>query len=561
MSFRMYHSLQQIKKNHGRLAMLVVCLFLLLPCLFAVHYGLNYLFDFIPARYHDTVNLIEEMILLGFIFMVLWYYHRNRHLLDEQLKQQMHLKLFIKHAPIAVAMTDCQMRYLAASDRWLQDFNLSYDHIIGQSHYDVFSDIQEMSRWRNDHQRCLNGETIRCEEDSFITKDGKREWISYEILPWRNPNGRIGGLIFFIEFITNRITTLNRLKESEARFERAMRGTNDGLWDWDLTGDQIYFSSSFKALMGYADDEIENIIDTWRNMLHPDDVTMVMKAIDDHLKRKKPYDVHYRLKHKTGYYIWIHARGQAEWNERNEPTYFSGIMTDISEKRRLEELKNEFVYVVTHELRTPLSALRGALDMLPRLLGEDLPTKAKKSLDLSLQGCDRLSSLVNDLLEVGKAESGTMQFDIHLHDINILLQKAVDMNADYARQYQTSIDLTLPDNTVMVAIDAKRFQQIMSNLISNAAKFSKADGIIHITCCLQGQEVVISVMDHGMGIPYEFQKRIFQKFARSNSDKPGTGLGLNITKTMVEKMGGKIWFHSEEDHGTTFCLSFPLISA
>jgi len=560
MSDRFYNAVEYISKKHGRLALLGASLVLLLPSLLILHYGIDYLFHFVPEEYYGTVNMVEEFILLSFIFLVMWYYHKSRHLLEEHLLQQDRLKLFIKHAPTAVAMVDNEMRYIAASDRWLHDFRVPDDDIIGKSHYDVFSSLEDLPRWKMDHQYCLKGGTIRCEEDSFISLNGRREWLTYELLPWRYPNGSIGGLIFFVEFITERIEAMNRLKESEARFERAMRGSNDGIFDWNIPENKVYFAASFKALMGYQDHEIENTVEGWSNMLHPDDVAATNKAIEEHLKERKPYDVNYRLRHKNGYYIWINARGQAEWDENGNPVYFSGSMADISEKKRLEELKNEFVYVVTHELRTPLSALRGALDMLPRLLGEDLPAKAKRSLDLSLQGCERLTSLVNDLLEVGKAESGSMSFNIQSCNVNDLLNRAVEMNAEYARQFHVSISFRPVSGDYIIQVDENRFQQIMANLLSNAAKFSPPDGVIRIGTDAENQELIINVTDHGSGIPPEFQKRIFQKFARSHSEKPGTGLGLNITKTMVEKMGGRIWFVSEEGEGTSFFIAFPLSS-
>lgn len=560
MSLRFYHYTEHVRKNYGRTCVVLLCVLIFLPSFLTMHYGINFLFSLVTEEYYDTVNMIEEFILISVIFLVMWYYHKNRHLLEDQLRQQSHLKLFIKHAPIAVAMVDREMNYIAASDRWLNDFNIPADNIIGLSHYDVFSGIEEMPRWRLDHMHALNGQVIKCEEDSFINFKGEREWLAYEILPWKNPNGSIGGLIFFIEFITERIKAINRIRESEARFERAIRGTNDGIFDWNTQTNEVFLSNSFKVLMGYTESEITPTFEGWKSMLHPDDVALVRQEINAHLKNKKPYDVNYRLRHKDGYYIWINARGQAEWDEQGIPTYFSGSMIDISEKKRLEELKNEFVYVVTHELRTPLSALRGALDMLPRLLGEDLPVKAKKSLDLSLQGCDRLSSLVNDLLEVGKAESGAMTFQMKPCNVYKMLRDAVAMNNEYARQYHATIELLISDNPDMkqieIMIDENRFQQIMANLISNAAKFSPPEGVVTVSLKQENAEITISITDRGSGIPIEFQKRIFQKFARSNSDKPGTGLGLNITKTMVEKMGGTIGFVSQEGKGTVFSVSF-----
>lgn len=557
MSTSCSHVISLFYTRHRRVILAVFLPALILISLFLLHAFNPVLDNWIADQYTPYLHLVKEFVVVLSIIAMMWYYYKTRLLLLNHAIHENQLKTFIKYTPAAVAMVDKNMCYLAASDRWLHDFHVHGD-ILGKSHYDVFSEIQDLPRWKSDHLICLGGEKIHREEDSFIGLNGEREWIRYDIIPWRNPDNTIGGLIFMVEFITERVRALHQLRESEERFERIMRGTNDGVFDWNVAKNHVYFSQSFKNLMGYPEG-ITPTVEGWAAMLHPEDYTHTMNDVEAHLKHNKPYDLSYRLRHKDGHYIWITARGQAEWDENGDPTYFSGIMMDVSEKKRLEELKNEFVYVVTHELRTPLSALRGALDMLPRLLGEDLPEKAKRSLELSLQGCDRLSLLVNDLLEVGKIESGTMEYHLRLVETGNLLQQVIDMNIPYAEQFNVTLKLENNFPNDKIFIDAERLHQILANLISNAVKFSPDNGIVILSTAHKDKQLVLSVTDHGNGIPTAFQERIFQKFARSTTDKPGTGLGLNITKTMVEKMGGMIWFTSEEGKGTVFFVSFPVI--
>ena len=235
----------------------------------------------------------------------------------------------------------------------------------------------------------------------------------------------------------------------------------------------------------------------------------------------------------------------------------AGCIVDITEKKRLADLKHEFVYIVTHELRTPLTALKGALDVLTMLMGKDLPRGVENMLDLAMQGSNRLMVLINDLLEVGKAESGAMQFHCSEQSVEQLLQNAIDTNKPYADKNQVTFDLKKPKQDSLINVDPGRFMQIMTNLLSNAAKFSRPEDIVSIETEIRNGRVIISVTDHGRGIPEDFQSKIFQKFAQASHGIYGTGLGLSITKTMLEKMQGRIWFTSEAEKGSVFYLEFP----
>lgn len=545
-------------QRRPRLTLAIALAIFLLPTLLAVHYGTNLLFNSAPQEYHDMINLIEEGLLLSAFFLMMWYYRKSRELLEEKILKEERLRQFIQYTPASVAVVDKNMTYLAVSEEWVRDFNLPVEQVISKSHYDLFKGIPMLEEWKKDHQYCLKGGIITRDEESFIGLDGKRQYVAYKIIPWREKDGSIGGLIFLVRFITEQVEAGRRLRESEARFERAMR-SNAGFWDYNIVKDEIYFPPAYIALMGYEPDEMPTTIAEWQEkILHPDDRALVRQALDAHLRDRKPYDLAYRLRYKDGHYGWFQAIGHTERDEQGNPVYFSGIMVDVSERKRLEELKNEFVYVVTHELRTPLSALRGSLDLLPRLLGQDLPDKARRSLELSLQGCERLEMLVNDLLDLGRVESGKMSYAIKAHPLPRLMEKAHDSNLDYARQHQVTLVLH-PVPELSIETDANRFHQIMTNLISNAVKFSHAGSEVRLHAERQNGHIVLSVHDSGEGIPEDFQKKIFQKFARSDNDKPGTGLGLNITKSMVEQMGGKIWFESEQGNGTVFFVRFPCI--
>jgi PAS domain S-box-containing protein len=516
-----------------------------------------YLRPYLDDTTRINIKLCYDVLFLTIGYTLTRFYFNDRKQYMEHVNNEARLKLFIQHTPAAVAILDKNMQYLETSDRWLTDFHLTGKKIIGRNHYEVFDFIQHSDENKSMHQRCLNGETIQRREINFIGRNGKSEWVNYEMVPWRQSDGTIGGLIFFAELITQRKEALMQLQESEARFERAVRGSNDGIWDWDVASNTVYYSPRVAELLGHNRMEQDPRIEGWTNEIHPDDLERVQKLWNDHLSKQTPYVAEFRLKNSNDEWIWLEGRGQAEWDKQGNPLRMAGCIVNISEKKRLENFKTEFVYVVTHELRTPLTALKGALDMLPMLMGKDVPSRVASMLDLAMQGSQRLMVLINDLLEVGKADAGQMHFNIQDIHVEKLLQHTIELYKPYADKYKVRLvlDNTIPD--AHLNADYDRLIQVMANLLSNAAKFSFEHTDIVIATSRNDNKLRISVTDTGRGISEELKSRIFQKFAQGAHGIHGTGLGLNITKTMVESMGGIIGFNSEEGKGTTFFIEFP----
>ena len=247
----------------------------------------------------------------------------------------------------------------------------------------------------------------------------------------------------------------------------------------------------------------------------------------------------------------------------DQHVYFVGVVKDITERKQVEQMQKEFISTVSHELRTPLTSIRGSLGLILGGVSGELPEKAKALLTIANNNSERLIHLINDILDMEKISAGKMQFDYTVANLLTVVQQAVESNKGYADQLHVSFELnSSPDNEIMVRIDEKRMAQVMSNLLSNAAKYSPTNDRVEISLEVAEKSVRISVHDHGNGIPEEFKSRIFSKFAQADSSdtrqKGGTGLGLNITKVIVEEHGGSIGFDSEAGKGTTFYVDIPL---
>jgi PAS domain S-box-containing protein len=239
------------------------------------------------------------------------------------------------------------------------------------------------------------------------------------------------------------------------------------------------------------------------------------------------------------------------------------IVRDVSQTKELERIKNELIAVVSHELRTPLTSITGALGLIKRRLSREGGSGRYGELfDIAYNNCFRLNMLVNDLLDIEKLMAGKMAFRIEILSLADLLQQTLQENKSYADQYSVRLQLEPLLENFYVAVDGLRFQQILSNLISNAVKFSPPNATVEIAARRQGDSARITVKDWGSGIPLEYQNRVFQKFSQADpspgTKKEGTGLGLAISRELVERMDGAIGFESVSDQGTTFFITLPL---
>ncbi len=242
---------------------------------------------------------------------------------------------------------------------------------------------------------------------------------------------------------------------------------------------------------------------------------------------------------------------------------FTGVLRDITERRRVDKLKSEFIATVSHELRTPLTAIKGSLDIVTKGLELDLPEQANTMLDVANRNVERLLTLINDILDVSKLESGEINFNYENLNIKEFIKNTIEINQQYAEKYNTTFKCTECHNEIIVYADKDRLTQVMSNLLSNAAKYSPMNIPVEIFTTVNDHMLRVNIKDYGHGIPKEFQEKLFDKFTQSDSGDTrqvgGTGLGLSISKMIMERLGGKIGFESVEGEETTFYFELPIV--
>jgi PAS domain S-box-containing protein len=352
-----------------------------------------------------------------------------------------------------------------------------------------------------------------------------------------------------------------RLRISEERLGLAVTGTNDGLWDWDIAADRLYYSPRCLELLDVDADQLATNSLAFIKLVHPDDRDQVTTAMRTHFVHRVPYDVGFRVINRDGQEVWLHARGQAVWDQNGRAVRMTGFLTNVSHDKEMERLKSEFVSTVSHELRTPLTSIRGVLALMRGGVLGPLPERAREMAEIAHKNAERLILLISDILDLDKIESGESRFELRQENLNRLLHDAIEGNRAVAVKADVRLVLEPISPAAFVTVDASRFNQAMNHLISNAVKFSPPHGAVIVRAVRREDKLRVSVSDQGPGIPEHFQHRVFAKFAQADSSatrhQQGTGLGLNITQQIVKRLGGQIGFETRAGRGATFWFDLP----
>ncbi|HVE85185.1 MAG TPA: PAS domain S-box protein [Myxococcales bacterium] len=241
--------------------------------------------------------------------------------------------------------------------------------------------------------------------------------------------------------------------------------------------------------------------------------------------------------------------------------YFTWVARDITSQKQVERLQSEFISTVSHELRTPLTSIRGSLGLVAGGVTGELPAEAREYVGIALSGTERLVRLINDILDIEKMQSGRVELRLLCTPLEPAITSVIASSHAFAASHrvQLRVPSAIPPGEVLV--DSDRLAQVLTNLVSNAVKFSPPDSVVEISASVQQGRVHVAVKDQGPGIPEQFRDRIFQRFAQADSSttrhKGGTGLGLSISKAIIEKMRGRIGFEPAGDRGAIFSFDLP----
>lgn len=464
----------------------------------------------------------------------------------------------IEQSPITIMITDPAGTIQYVNPRFQQDTGFTREDAIGENPRILKSGAQTVEFYQDLWETITSG---REWTGVFHNrrKDGILFWESATIAPVRDANGSITHFIALKRDITQQKASEEALASSEMRLRSIIDSMLGGLLTFAPDGTIETLNPAAERIFGYSSEELvgstltkllpassQRSVERFLRQAH---ATAIGDITEWEGRRKDGTEFPFEL---SLFEI-----------ETTQGKRFAGNFRDISERRELDRIKREFLSMVSHELRTPLTSIRGSLGLLKSGIVGELPPKAAELTEIALKNSERLVLLINDLLDLEKLESGKMEFRFEDVDVLSLAHQSIEANRGYGEQFGVTYRMNSSDGSLVVRADPDRLQQVMANLLSNAAKFSPRDSVVDILVTGRDTMARVSVHNCGHGISEEFKTRIFQRFAQADSSdqrkKGGTGLGLNICKIIIEAMGGTIAFESTAFEGTTFYFDLPLL--
>lgn len=420
--------------------------------------------------------------------------------------------------------------------------------------------------------------------------DGTYCWTQSCASSTRDSNGRV-------TYITGVNFDLSHLKEtekalrlSEARHERVLSSSNDGIWEWSATDanedprqagkiGRLHTSHSFWSYLGYSEEEVDALpenerLEIWKSHIHPHDLPNINRVIRQHIRLREPIDIEYRMFGERGQIFWVRTRGNGIFNTHGRMILISGINIDITQVKESEERvrkakeiaekanrsKSNFLSSISHELRTPLNAILG----FSRLLKSDqsLSVSHRENADYIYNAGNYLLQLINDILDLAQIEAGKLALAM----VNLKPAELIEESFHYFKTSAESRKIRLrfePDQLkdAMIQVDSRRLRQCLLNLISNAIKYNIDGGEVLVTFENENGDLVIAVKDTGPGVPAEKRASLFEMFNRLGAERSaieGTGVGLVITRQLTLAMGGDLSYCQKATEGACFKLHFPL---
>lgn len=466
-------------------------------------------------------------------------------------------KAVLSSVGTAVLIIDMEGVIRQASPGVLPLLGYEVDALIGQGLELVLPDVDR--HLRPDPARLsVNGgsEHASLHELSARHRKGQRIPVLFSLAPIAMDGSPQLGYLCILNDLSYREEALQRLQHIAGQLPGVV-------YQFQLHSDGRscfpYASEGLRDIYGLQPEEVREDASIVFARVYPDDLLAVTASIQASAKNLSVWHQEYRFLHPTKGLIWLEGRATPQ-QRSDDSILWHGFITDITQRKHLEQMKSEFVSTVSHELRTPLTSIAGSLGLINGEALGPVPAAMREMLLIAQSNSQRLRQLIDDLLDMDKLLAGKMSFIPQRLDLDSFLAECVASHQGFARQHEVQLSLT-EGLAAHVMADPLRLQQVLSNLLSNALKFSPAGSQVLLSAQALDGRVRVSVADQGPGIPAEFVGRLFEKFSQVDASdrrqKGGTGLGLAISKELIERMDGAIGFYPRLNGGSVFWIELP----
>jgi PAS domain S-box-containing protein len=488
---------------------------------------------------------------------------------------ELQLQAIVDNSPSAIFVKDRLSRYVLVNDAFLHPIAMTAGDVIGKTAAEIWPDSADLLDYQRD-ARLLEQGDIETSDDQVELADGAHTFMTVRF-PLRDGAGSIVGFAGITTDITERTRIEEALGERRRLLDTIVRASPDIVTIIDRTGRVTDISEASRTILGF---DLENPVhEEVAALVHPDDVPGIYNQYSKLLTLQETrLDIRYRVKHRDGHWVSLDSRGQAIVADDGASGGVVVISRDVTADLEFEEqlraaagvaehaseAKSDFLSRMSHELRTPLNSVLGFAQLLEM---DGLPPQQEEAVGHILRAGRHLLNLIDEVLDIARIESGRLDLAVEPVGLASVLHDAVNLAGPLAeeRDVEITLDLMSCPHDAHVAADRQRLLQVMLNLLSNGVKYNSTGGRVHVSAAPRdGERTAIAVTDTGPGIALEDIGRVFEPFDRLGAELTGiegTGVGLTLSKYLVERMGGSIELQSQVDVGSTFTVELPNATA
>ncbi len=392
-----------------------------------------------------------------------------------------------------------------------------------------------------------------------LRKDKRLQWVAATGKPRYTINGEFAGYVGSCMDITERKKTEQLLRDSEERFRNIADSAPVLIWMTGTDKQITFVNKSWTEFAGIGQ-LVGNIGHLHDDLLHPDDQAMVVNSYIQAFDAHQEFYLEYRMRNRNDKYRWIGMKGIPRMSLDGTFEGYIGSGMDITDMKEHEQVKNDFIGMASHELKTPITSIKAYVQLLLTIYSKKTEDEfLLRSLSTVNKQINKLTRLITDLLDVSKMESGRLSLNSVEFDLHDLIKETVDEVQHTATQHDILYTSVGP---LTIYADRDRIAQVITNFLTNAIKYSPDSDRVDVTVSTDTQAVTIGVRDYGIGINPEEQAKVFNRFyrveGRNEQTFSGFGIGLYVAAEIVRRHGGNVWVESEKGEGSVFYFTLPL---
>ena len=517
----------------------------------------NRYFNFIYQPRHNEKKQVDGIMV--FVYEVTGFVEIKHSLQESEHK----FRSIVEQSSIPIMVTRGEEGIIEEINKPMLDLIQHDAGIKGRSIYHVMPELKGQSITDNLYYCFTTGEEwIGYEQPILLMKEGKEELGYYNVTykPFIE-HGKIAGVLHTAINVTEQVIARKKLEKTEDTLKLSILAANLGTFDLDLENGVMIWDKRCRTLFGINHDNDVAYQKDFVGGLHEDDRERITHIIDNEVFNRAVsngnYDVEYRtVGAEDGKVRWVRAMGKAYFNEQDVPVRFIGSVLDITEQKEDDLRKNDFIGMVSHELKTPLTSLKAYLQILQSSNYSNLAPAILPKVEVQV---NKMNDLIHGFLNLSRYEAGKLTIDKQPFNLDELVEEIIESKRLIAPNHVITFDKC---NSINVVADKEKIESVIRNLLSNAIKYSPLNTSIHVSCHQKKHVVEITVTDQGIGIKPEDQQNIFQRYYRVINDSTrtisGFGIGLYLSAEIVKRHGGQIGVESTPGKGSTFYFTLPV---